>query len=254
MSKTRGGRSRRFRASASGPRLREDEAFAITSVARAFSGTWRPGENPPDAYLLLGAETIAVEISTLTQHVTNGRGTRPRLSDDLATAAFANALNDELGHLIPDGHTIGLVLSSPILQLRKTKARLGLMLREYAANLSSLRDDRKIEINGNKITVYLNRHGETGYKKVSAAITNRSSNPDILANVLQVLEDRIVTKARKCEHLDRNGPIWLALLNDYWLTESDTYRQALAQMSLEHRFQKILVVDGDGSVHSLYEE
>jgi hypothetical protein len=129
MSKTGGGRSRRSRAVASGTRLREDEAFAITSIARAFSGTWRPGENPPDAYLVLGAETIAVEISTLTQHVTDDKGTRPRLSDDLATAAFANALNDELGDLIPDGLTIGLVLSSPILLLGKTKAKLGLMLR-----------------------------------------------------------------------------------------------------------------------------
>ena len=173
---------------------------------------------------MLGAETIAVEISTLTQHVTDDKGTRPRLSDDLATAPFANALNDELGDLIPDELTIGLVLSSPILLLRKTKAKLGLMLREYAADLSSLRDDRKIEINGNKITVYLNRHGEAGHKKVSAAITNCSSNPNIHANVLQILEDRIVTKARKCERLDRNGPIWLA------------------------GFQKILLVYGDRSV------
>ena len=91
-------------------------------------------------------------------------------------------------------------------------------------------------------------------RKFRRRLRIRSSNPNILANVLQILEDRIVTKARKCERLDRNGPVWLALLNDYWLTEPGTYRQALAQMSVEHRFQKILVVDGDGSVHTLYEE
>jgi hypothetical protein len=77
MSETDGRRSPRFRPDASGSPLRDDEAFAITSIARAFSGTWRPGENPPDAYLLLGAEIIAVEISTLTQHVTDDKGTRP---------------------------------------------------------------------------------------------------------------------------------------------------------------------------------
>jgi hypothetical protein len=157
-----------------------------------------------------------------------------------------------LKDLIPDGHTIGLVLSSPILQLRKTKARLAMKLRDYIADLTSLRDDQKIEINGNKITVYLNQHGEAGYKKVSAAITNRDSNQNILKNVLHILEDRIVTKARKCEQLDRNCPVWLVLLNDYWLTEPDTYRYALTQMSLAHRFRKILLVDGDGSVHVLY--
>jgi hypothetical protein len=105
------------------PQLREDEKFVIDSIAVAYSGTWRTGEDPPDAYLLLGAETIAIEISTLTQYVTDGKGTRSRLSDDLATAAFVKALNEELKHLIPDGCTIGLVLSSPILQHRKTKVK-----------------------------------------------------------------------------------------------------------------------------------
>ena len=83
---------------------------------------------------------------------------------------------------------------------------------------------------------------------------NRSSNSNMLANVTQILEDRILTKARKCLHLDRTRRIWLALLNDYWLTEADTYLYALMQMSLEHQFQKILLVNGDGSVHLLYEE
>jgi hypothetical protein len=212
------------------------------------------GENPPDAYLLLGAEAIAVEISTLTQHVTDEKGTRSRLSDDLATATFANALNDQLGHLIPDGHTIGLILSSPILRYRKTKTKLALVLRECIGDLSFLREERKIELNGNKITIYLNHHGEAGHKKVSAAFMNRSSNPNILANVKQILEDRILTKAKKCLRLDRSRRIWLALLNDYWLTEADTYRYALMQMSLEHQFQKILLVNGDRSVHLLYEE
>lgn len=73
--------------------LREDERFVMTSIARDLSATWRPGENPPDAYLRLDAGTVGVEITTLTQYVTDDRGTRPRLSDDSATADFANAMN-----------------------------------------------------------------------------------------------------------------------------------------------------------------
>jgi hypothetical protein len=235
-------------------RLREDEEFAITSVAVAFSGTWRPGENPPDAYLTLGINDVAVEISTLTQYVTDDRGTRSRLSDDIPTAGFANALNEELKHLIPDGYTIGLVLSSPILRSRKTKIKLAQTLRGYIGDLASLQEDRKIEINGNKITVYLNHHGQTDLKKVSAAFMNRSSNPNILTNVTQILEDRITTKAKKCAHLNDGRLLWLALLNDYWLTDANTYRYALSRMSLEHPFQKILLVGGDGSVEPLYDD
>jgi hypothetical protein len=234
--------------------LRDDEEFVITSIAAKLSGTWRPGEDPPDAYLILGADTVAVEISTLTQYVTDDRGTRSRLTDDIATLKFANDLNDELKHLVPDGYTIGLVLSSPILELRKTKAQLEKIIRDHLTDLTSLQADQHIKLNGNPIRVYLNHHGEALYKKVSAAFTNRSSNADILANTTQILEDRIVTKTKKCSHILERGPVWLALFNDYWLTEADTYKYALSQMSLEHPFQRILLVNGDRSIDTLFDK
>jgi hypothetical protein len=118
----------------------------------------------------------------------------------------------------------------------------------------SLATDREIRINGNAIRIYLNQHGETHFKKVSAAFMNRNSNPNVLSNVTKILEDRIMVKAKKCNHLQGRAPMWLALFNDYWLTEADTYRFALSRMSLEHSFQKILLVYGDRSVDFLYEE
>ncbi|WP_271611455.1 hypothetical protein [Bradyrhizobium sp. CCBAU 21360] len=232
--------------------LREDEQFVMTSIARNFSATWRPGENPPDAYLTFDAGSVAVEITTLTQHVTDDRGTRPRLSDDSATGDFADALNDELGHLIPDGFTIGLVLSSPILELRKTRARLAQIIRAHIANFKSLESDQTIQINGNSITIGLTHHEDTQYKKVSAVFMNRNSSANILVNATQILEDRITTKARKCAHLLDRDPVWLALLNDYWLAEPDTYRVALSRLTIQHPFERILLVSGDGSVHLLY--
>jgi hypothetical protein len=73
------------------PGLRSDAEFVIKAVARGLSGSWIPGENRADAYLTLGADTIPVEISTLTQRVTDDCGTRSRLSDDLATVSWAKA-------------------------------------------------------------------------------------------------------------------------------------------------------------------
>jgi hypothetical protein len=78
-------------------KLRSDEEFAIRSVAAAVSGEWRPGENPPDAYLKIGEVTIAVEISTLTQHVSNERGgTHARFSEDVCATNLADRLDREL--------------------------------------------------------------------------------------------------------------------------------------------------------------
>jgi hypothetical protein len=234
--------------------IREDEEFVISAIATSLSGTWLAGENPPDAYLTLNTGTVAVEISTLTQYVTDDKGTRPRLSDDIATAAFANELNEELSDLIPDGYTIGLVLSSPILAYRKTRAQLAQFIHGHMADLQFLQTERKLQINGNAITVFLTHHGDTQFKKVSALFMNRSSSPDILLNATRILEDRIATKTQKCSHLLNRGPIWLALFNDYWLTDADTYRAALSRIKLQHPFQKILLVNGDRSVHTLYEE
>jgi hypothetical protein len=62
--------------------MRKDEKFVIEALSAYCSGKWRPGENPPDAYLDTGDAVIAVEISTLSQQVTSDVGTHPRLSDD----------------------------------------------------------------------------------------------------------------------------------------------------------------------------
>ena len=55
--------------------LRHDEVFVIDAVASVVSGTWKPGEDPPDTYLTFAGETVAVEISTLSQHVIDDGGT-----------------------------------------------------------------------------------------------------------------------------------------------------------------------------------
>jgi hypothetical protein len=49
--------------------LREDEKFVIKALCNTYGGTWRDGEDPPDAYLSLSDGEVAVEISILTQHV-----------------------------------------------------------------------------------------------------------------------------------------------------------------------------------------
>ncbi|MBZ0217577.1 MAG: hypothetical protein K8F25_13545 [Fimbriimonadaceae bacterium] len=122
--------------------MRADEKFVMDAIVSRYSGHYGPGENPPDAYLTVLDETVAVEITTLTQHVTDSRGTRPRLSDDLLAIRIANGLNAELGHIVPDGRTIMLVIKTPIFQARKIKTELTKVIRELVAANSSARMER----------------------------------------------------------------------------------------------------------------
>lgn len=62
---------------------------------------------------------------------------------------------------------------------------------------------------------------------------------------------KIAVKTTKCSSLPFVGPKWLALLNDYWLADNDTYQQAFDSFSVDHPFQKIVLVSGNGSVSVL---
>lgn len=232
--------------------LRSDETFAIDAIAKKFFGTWRPGENPPDAYLLIGqVQEIAVEISTLTQHVTDDKGTRPRATDDKAAVLLIDELKMELSGLVPDGEVLGLLLSAPVLKRRKTKAALANVLHENLAKPRLWNTELTIEINGNIITVFRDQYDGASKDKIYGVISNRHSNTDLLSNARQILEDRIAVKAKKCAGLVGKRALWLGLLNDYWLTGAHEYNYALSLFSSEHPFEKVLLADPDGAVEEL---
>ena len=234
--------------------LRDNEKFVIEFVAKEFGGTWSLGENPPDAYLMLNANTVAVEITILTQHITDDRGNyRSRASDDAAISPLVDDLNAKLHDLIPDRHSIVLVLSTPILKRRKTTADLAKYLRNRLSEIPSFEGDTKIEIRGNTIKISLHSHEKIQIRKVRAVAANRHSDADIALNAVQILGGCIFVKAKKCSMLIGKQPLWLALFNDYRLADSGTYEQALSCLSEDHPFDKILLIGGNGVVDRLFE-
>jgi hypothetical protein len=107
------------------PSLREDEYFVIEALCALYDGTWRVGEDPPDAYMTLNDHEVAVEISILTQHVVSETGKSvPRLSQDSGVLRLCDEVNEELKHVIPPGMYIILTVSAPLKKIRKFKADL----------------------------------------------------------------------------------------------------------------------------------
>jgi hypothetical protein len=235
--------------------LRPDEEFVIRAITAHFGGAWSPGQNPPDAYLAVDQETVAVEISTLTQHVTDERGgTKSRLSEDMTALRLAEELNEELREAIPSGLVVVLTMRAPILEARRTKEELRKRIMMHVTNNAGREIDLDETILGNRIGITLGSHDGPDKKKVVAAVDNRKSDPHIASNARHILEERIATKTKKCSALALNGPVWLALLNDYFLASVETYRQAFAQIQHPHIFDKILLISGDGSVTTLYDK
>lgn len=156
--------------------MRNDEEIVIRAVAKFYSArSWRVGEDPPDAYVDLGGTTIAVEISTLTQHVTTQRGTRARLSDDQVAVRLANDLDQELRDTIPQGMTVCLHLSSPINQPRRTKRQISERVRQLIEHAAPEGTEWKYNVLGNQVELWLTRHGNGQHKKIVAIIDNQHS-------------------------------------------------------------------------------
>jgi len=233
------------------PHLREDEQIVIEALCSSYGGTWRIGEDPPDAYLLLPENEVAVEISTLTQHVVSNTGyTVSRLSQDAGAIRLCDEINDELKNDLPSGTYIILIVSSPLNKIRQTKAALIGEIKEIASNKEPI--EKALEINQNKIEIKLVFGVRPSGKKVVGFVPNQNSSPDILANVQYMLSERISDKVTKCRDVTHR-PLWLALFNDYWLAELVTFEHAMKDLSVSHSFDKICLVMGNKTVHTLYE-
>jgi hypothetical protein len=205
--------------------LKPDEEFVARSLAAHFGGTWLPGEDPPDIYLTVGKEAVAVEISTLTQQVVDERGgMKPRLSEDSTALWLANELDKELRDLIPKGRVVVLTLRAPILKARHTKDELKSRILSLVGNTTDQKIDLEETILANPIGIYLSSYDGVDERKVYAAVPNRKSDPHIMSNAQFILEERIAAKSKKCGALTYKGPVWLALLNDYFLASNETYR------------------------------
>lgn len=215
----------------------------ISALAAHLYGTWSAGEDPPDACLKIGEGTVAVEISTLTQHVVDERGgTHARLSEDSTALWLANELDKELRTAIPDGRMVVLTLRAPIAKARRTKEELKDRIARLVANTTDQTIDIEEDIVNNLVSMNLSSYDGPDDRKVHTAVINRKSYPHITSNARMILEERIATKTKKCSSLAFEGPVWLALFNDYFLADDETYKQALGQMSMSHVFAKIFLI------------
>jgi len=231
--------------------LREDEKFVIEALCASYGGTWRIGEDPPDAYMSLTDSEVAVEISILTQHVVSESGKPvPRLSQDTGVLRLCDEINEELKTDIPSRVYVLLTISSPLNKIRQTKTDLINEIKRMAQKKAPNR--QVLEINQNKVEIQLILGDRPFGKKVVGIVPNQNSSSDILANVLYILSERINDKVTKCRNIVHR-PLWLALFNDYWLADPATYELAMKKLSVAYPFDKICLVLGSKEVHTLYE-
>ena len=233
--------------------LRDDEQYVIERLVESFGGRWIEGENPPDAYLLIGERRISVEISTLVQLVA-GRGGRPvsRMSQDAVPLRLTRSLSESLGPFFRGTRAVVVTFFAPIKNVQKFHVGLAAELERITA-MKATPEEPLDFVSGSDLAV-INVHDEwtPGHSRVAGAVLNRQSSADILANATQSLYERLSSKSAWSKAVQESES-WLALLNAYDpLADADTYRQAMQEVNVEHNFDRILVVSGHGSVDTIF--
>ena len=162
-------------------------------------------------------------------------------------------LTKNCGRKIPQGCTVHLVLKSPIHNKRKLKPQLAEKILDLVQSieLPQIVEYRAFD---NAIEMQVESSNRDWGDKVVGIVMNQNASADILANARFILNDRLKVKNKKCQKLNWEGRLWLALFNDYWLAGAETYKQAIGISTVPHRFDKILFVSGNGTVETLYEK
>ena len=232
--------------------IRRDEEFVGFALVEFFGGSSQAsmsaGQDPPDLYLTVGASCVSVEVTRLTQFTLQPGGTLGnRTTEDSFGVRMLNDLNTKFVPSLPDDISLWIDLRLPV----PSAVRFERDLSEWVAEIASapekgLKQDREIE--GSKISISINPQRPMG-KKIVGSVFNTNSSADIGLNARLMLEDRIRKKSEICSQLPK--PVWLAMLNDYWLADADTYAAAGKQLKLSHCFERIFLVSDKGTVNEI---
>lgn len=234
--------------------LKPDEEFVKDCLIKTLRATkaWE-GEDPPDIYLEVNGQKIAVEITRLSPLSFGEDGTvQNRHSQDYFGINLCNDLNSSLKNEIPSDVDICLTLYVPVGNGRKYKKELCAYVREFISKHIEAGDKGQIKLSASKVRISVIPNREYSEKKIVGVIVNKNSSAHIFSNAQATLAERIQDKVKKCKVIKHRGPVWLALFNDYWLADHETYVQALNTMDVAHDFDRIYVIMDNGSVHQIY--
>jgi len=235
--------------------LKPDEVFVKDRLIDYFgpeNGIAQEGENPPDIYLTIKGRKIAVEITRLSPVSFDQNGKmQNRNTQDYFGINLCDEIDSKLKSRVPSEIDIVLTLHVPVDNPRKYKKEFTKKIEAILDKTITIGDRFKIDILGSKLEINIVPNRHHSQKKLVGIIVNDDSSAHILSNAEAILTDRILDKVKKCKNIQHQGPKWLALFNDYWLADHETYSQAIKNMSIQHDFERIFVISDQGVVKEI---
>lgn len=229
-----------------------NEEYVLGILVGRFGGDLEECEIAPDGYINIDGKKNAVEVSRFVEPMIGEDGARyPRLKDDAPADKLGKEVEVDIGKSIPDGVHVFLTMSAPIKNFCSTKKLIGQAIVEIVEADEGSAD---CTFSGNHVSINVFREWKGKGNKIGSSIGRRYSTTNVDGKARDVLRERIKTKEliRKGYANISISEYWLALYNDFWVADVDTYRAAFREMEIPHGFDQIFIVDCYGQAHSLW--
>jgi len=226
-------------------KLSKQQLAAIEAVAKHFSTNWVQGKGPPDAYLEIGGKRVAVEVAALTRQLVGS--SKPRLRFDKVVLRLVKTLQANLSAVVPEGSTVILTVTAPILLPAKTAAAIEEQVRGWLTHRSA-RVERQTTIHGNLIRVRIVKNISNYAQKVLGFVHNPDSNPEVILDLAHALVELIGIAADRHASARFAGQRWLVLAIEDSPTNFELYRQVCSQIMMPIAFKKVLMAHAGGRV------
>jgi len=171
------------------------------------------------------------------------------MKDDAPANNLANNIELDIKAMIPHDMHVFLVIGTPVKQIRKTQAKVAAAITHMIQN-NIFELDRKFLDNDISISIFTGWGSYT--PKIGYAISNRYSSANIGKNTENMLRERIQTKNKKRNVKPDTDEYWLALFNDYWVADEESYQLAYRNLDIEHNFDKIIIINGHRQANVLH--
>lgn len=234
--------------------MRADERYAVESVLASLdlgASDYEPGEDPPDAYILLDGARIPIEVTQLEEMLPSpNAGVQPRRSQDYPVLGVANYLDQALRSHIPLG-TIIISFNAPIADVRRFRQDLELQLAELIPSHAGSGAKLDLEVRGNKVGVWFSAHERDSGKRVVGIVMNALSPSTVPLDqrARWILDHTMNRKAEKYSCRPDILPGWLVILSGgLVIFDLECISRAYHALRARHPFERVYVVDGDGEV------
>jgi hypothetical protein len=229
-------------------RMREDEEFAksrfeayLRSRAPAETLTWRPGDEPPDYYLMLGHYEFAVEITTLTDSISTSGGLLEMEGLDAWHKNFVKEIQNEAvlsGILSGDYNIVFGFVGFDVYGNRKIvkKRILEVIALTKTDSEFALRD---IDIDGRPVCTMFKVRGNPSVACVGGPMVSKW---DVEADqdAFIPLQNAINTKMKKLSHVSMQKI--LILRSTSILSDVELYRNFLSKLINVQYFHTVFII------------